>query len=153
MTESIDGLASPMKERVHELLNDPYAGSKSLGCDNPQAKYVSNCHGTQTYIFGLGKSSLKNNAHPKIMDGSKMEKLISKHFLRSDKAEIGHLIAFYMGSSECLLHTALLIGNNGETFHQSGERGVFEKSTIETELGTYRLIFGNAEVKYFSIKK
>jgi len=126
-----------MKERVLELLKKPYAGSKAFRHNHPDARYVSNCHGAIAYVFDLEDPMVKERAHPGVIPYQHMRELIKRYFLPSDGLAEGNLVSFYETSEDdngTLLHTALLIGQNGRIFHQSGTGGVFEPNTIEAKL-------------------
>jgi len=135
--ELSNDLESPLRERVLELLEKPYAGSKAFKYNYPDAKYVSNCHGTMAYVFGLEDHVVKERAHPNIISDGQMEELIEKYFLPSDELDVGNLVGFYENPNsddKPLLHTALLIGAKDKIFQQSGTGGIFEPKTIEEQL-------------------
>lgn len=148
-------LSSPIRERVSELLEKPYAGSKAFNFNHEDAKYRSNCHGTMVYVFGLDDPLIKEEAHPGITSYDNMEDLIDTYFTPLDSPKIGSLIAFYdvAGEKESLLHTALQIGENGKIFEQPGTGGQFKESSIESKVRTYTdYITKQVEVRCYDLK-
>jgi len=134
--QTID-IYEPVRERVLELLEKPYAGSKAFRYYHPDSRYVSNCHGTMAYVFGLDDPILEERIHPDVILGNKIQELIARYFLPSDWLGVGNLIGFYETSEDGNkrpFHTAILIGPNDQIFHQSGTGGIFETSTIELKL-------------------
>lgn len=135
-----DYLEPSVKERALKLLKKPYAGSKAFKFNHSDVRYVSNCHGTMAYVFDLYDSIIKEKIHPDVISDNQMKKLIHRFFLPSDKLDLGNLVCFYEvleDKSESLLHSALLIGENGQIFQQSGGGGIFELKTIEEKLRTF----------------
>lgn len=151
-----DDLASPMRENVLELLEKPYAGSRAFKYNHEDAIYVSNCHGTMAYVFGLEDSIVKESANPNFIDGNEMEELIEKYFFPSDEPNLGDLIAFYNNSvsvDNILLHTALLVRKNGKIFHQGGTGGMFESDyTIEQQQKSLNISLIKDDVEVRSYK-
>ncbi len=142
-----------IEERVSELLEKPYAGTKAFRINHPDARYVSNCHGAMVYVFGLKEPSIKEKNHPTIIAGDKMQKLIDKYFLQTDKPEIGSLVCFYEDSKhgQSLIHSALVTGPEGLILHQGGTGGRFEPSSIKDKLRSFSEIKG-LEVKSYRFK-
>ncbi len=151
-----DDLVSPIREKVLELLEKPYAGTKAFRYNHPDAKYVSNCHGAMAYVFGLEDPAVKERAHPGIISDGQMEELIEKYFLPSDEPDVGNLIGFYENPNsddETILHTALLIGANGKIFQQSGTGGIFEPKTIEERLKSLTALESkDVEVRSYTLR-
>jgi hypothetical protein len=135
-------LVLPVRERVLELLEKPYAGSKAFKYNHSDARYVSNCHGSMAYIFGLEDRIIKERSHPIVILENQMKELIKGDFILSEDYKVGNLICFYEildSEMKNLLHTALLTEydlteSNCQIFQQSGYGGIFEVKTIETKL-------------------
>ena len=142
MENLVKELSSPMKERVMRLLRRPYQGSKCYEHNNNQAQFSSNCHGTMAFVFDLQDPRVRIKARPSAIDSDQMEELISRYFSDSDKFQIENLVSFYTGAprsnEEKLIHTALLIGQGDQIFHQSGYGGIFEITTLESKSNKFR---------------
>ena len=138
-----------INERVNELLKTPYAGSKTIVKSHHSSKYLSNCHGTMAYVFGL--NDLKE---PDFIYADSMEELIEKYFVPSDNS-VGDLITFYglLFNGYSLIHTARLVGD-GKIFHQAGSGKKFEKVTIEKEKKILtKIVMGtNIDVRSYRLK-
>ena len=152
-----DDLASPIRENVLELLGKPNAGSRAFKYNSEDAVFLSNCHGTMAYIFGLEDSIMEERGRPGFIYGNQMKELIEKYFLLSDNPNVGDLIGFYetsVDNCKFLLHTALLIGENEEIFYQSGTGGIFESEyTIEQQKRFFISVIKNdVEIKSYKIK-
>jgi len=134
--ELSDDLALQVRERVLELLGKPYAGSKAFRYNHPDARYVSTCHGAMAYVFGLEDPIVKERTHPSEISPTEMVDLIEGYFIPSEVFEVGNLIAFYetSGDDETLVHTALLTGEDGKMFEQSGRGWIFQPKTIEEKV-------------------
>ena len=154
--ELSDELALPLRERVSELLEKTYAGTKAFKHNHPDAKYVSNCHGAMAYVFDLEDPVVKEKVHPGIILDGQMEKLIEKYFSPSDELVLGNLVGFYENPNsddETLIHTALLIETNGNIFQQSGTGGIFESKTLEEQLRRLTVLESKeVEVRSYTIR-
>ena len=154
--ELSDCLEPSVKKRVLELLKRPYVGSKAFKFNHSDAIYVSNCYGTMAYVFDLYNPIIKERIHPDVILDNQMKKLINRFFLPSDKLDLGNLVCFYgvlEDKSENLLHSALLIGENGQIFQQSGSGGIFELKTIEEKLRSFTNFEPvNVEVRSYRLK-
>lgn len=145
-----------VRKRISELLEKPYAGSKAFKFNDPGAEYYSNCHGTMAFVLGLQDPAIKEDTHPDFIALGQMENLIEKYFSPSGNLNIGDLIAFYQkfpGMEEVLVHSALLIGDNGEIFHQSGSGGVFRSSAIDDQLASFKVDKWDTYIRKFKKNK
>ncbi len=152
-TELSDELTLQIKKKVSALLEKPYAGSKAFKFDHSDAKYVSDCHGTMAYVFGLDDPLVTEKTHPCIIGGRDMDKLIERYFTPLDVPKVGCLVAFYdiAGDEESLIHTALQIDYGDEIFGQSGKGGLFEPNTIEAILRTFAAVCEEVKVRFYNI--
>ena len=134
-TELNDALPSTIRERVLELLERPYAGSKGFEHDHQDARYYSNCHGTMAYVFDVQHEAVGKRDCPFHLPPYIMEQLIESCFVPTTGPDIGNLIGFFLKKSSdkplFLLHTALVVDLGGGIFHQSGSGGIFGFGTID----------------------
>jgi hypothetical protein len=134
---SSEYLAPSVNERMVRLLEKPGEGSMAFRINSPDAKYLSNCHGTMTYVFGLEHPTIDKKDHPSVISNYQMMDLIQIYFMPSSGFEVGTLVGFYEiceDSSRDLIHTALFVGPNDQIFQQSGTGGIFEMGTIDSKL-------------------
>ncbi len=144
LSSKIDSVA---RQRVTELLGNPFAGSGGFEPYPLSAKYRSNCHGTMAYVFNLKRGL----SHPIAIPADQMDDLILENFVISQPA-IGSLAAFYLGS-DFLVHTAMIVGNSEKVFHQKIFGGCFELGFIEEHKCQAQIILGESlGVKYFKRK-
>ena len=141
LSSKIDGVA---RQRVMELLRNPFAGSEGFEPYHPSAMYRSNCHGAMAYVFNLRK----NLEHPLVIPADQMDYLVWKNFTLSEPI-VGCLAAFYMDSS-FLVHTSMLINNSNRVFHQKICGGCFELGVLEEHrLQAQEIIGARLNIKYF----
>ena len=136
-TTETKGLEPLVKDRILRLLQIPYAGSRTFKVNHRDAEYLSNCHGTTAYVYGLKDPIIKQSTHPHMILEPHMNEIIKRHFAFSNTYDIGNLICFYTleENYKSLIHTALLVEPDGQIFHQSGSGGIFEIKTVEKEMG------------------
>lgn len=142
------------ESRIEELLRKPYAGSKAFRINHPTAEYVSNCHGTTCYVFGLHDAGENASSHPGIVNGSEMQRRIDERFIPLERYQPHSIIAFYLiGDETELIHTAIVLKEGKSAFHQTGTGGWFEKKKLEDLLRSRRSCEGQTiEVKSYQLK-
>lgn len=144
LSSKIDSVA---RQRVTELLRNPFVGSEGFEPYHSSAIYRSNCHGTMVYVFNL----MEELKHPLVISADQMDYLVRKNFTISEPV-VGGLVAFYM-DSDLLVHTAMLINNSDKVFHQKICGGCFELGVLEEHrLKAQEIIGAKLDIKYFKRK-